>query len=115
MKKFFSLSLVTMSALFVLTIFSLMQNTPAGYLVPVNEEIYTAGDFDQLRIRKTYCLSPSDTPNAIPTEDFEQARRHYHLLELTKEEISGEVLYVAIFADSGTPYSDTSKMTFTQR
>ena len=61
MKKFFALSLVTMSALFVLTIFSLMQNTPAGYLVPVNEEIYTAGDFDQLRIRKP-TASPLLTP-----------------------------------------------------
>ena len=37
---------------------------------PISVEEYTYGDFDELRINKTYQLSLSDDPSLIPTEDF---------------------------------------------
>ena len=36
---------------------------------PISVEEYTYGDFDELRINKTYQLSLSDDPSLIPTED----------------------------------------------
>lgn len=113
MKNTFALSLAAMAALLILTIFSLAETPQAEPPAPAKVETYTAGDFDQLRIRRTYRLSPSDSPNAIPTEDFVQFGRTYHLLELTKEANAGELLYVAVFCDTETPYSDTSVMTIT--
>lgn len=113
MKNTFVLSLAAMAALLILTIFSLVKIPQTEPPVPAEVETYTAGDFDQIRIRKTYRLSPSDDPSTIPTEDFEQSGRTYHLLELTKEENAGEPLYIAVFGDAATPYSDTNGMTIT--
>lgn len=113
MKNTFALSFTAMAALLILTIFSLAETPQAEPPVPTEVETYTAGDFDQVRIRKTYRLSPSDNPSTIPTEDFEQSGRTYHLLELTKEENAGEPLYIAVFGDAATPYSDTNGMTIT--
>lgn len=47
---------------------------------------YTAGDLDELRISKTYELSPLDDPAQIPTEDFERSGLHYTLLDIIKED-----------------------------
>ena len=58
--------------------------TPTLYPTEVLE--YTAGDFDEPRISKTYELSPSDDPGLIPTEDFERSGRVYTLLDILKED-----------------------------
>ncbi len=52
---------------------------------PVEVESYTAGDFDQPRIRKVYQLSLSDDPAGIPTEDFEEYGKTFHLMEMTRK------------------------------
>ena len=57
---------------------------PALYPTEVLE--YTAGDFDELRVRKTYELSPTDDPALIPTGDFERSGRVYTLLDIIKED-----------------------------
>ncbi len=51
---------------------------------PVEVESYTAGDFDQPRIRKVYQLSLSDDPAGIPTEDFEEYGKIFNLKEAAK-------------------------------
>ena len=51
---------------------------------PISVEEYTYGDFDELRINKTYQLSLSDDPSLIPTEDFTRNGRHYYLLDMTR-------------------------------
>ena len=43
---------------------------------PISVEEYTYGDFDELRINKTYQLSLGDDPSLIPTEDFKIGRAH---------------------------------------
>lgn len=55
-------------------------------LYPVEVLEYTAGDLDELRISKTYELSPMDDPALIPTEDFERSGRLYTLLDVIKED-----------------------------
>lgn len=57
---------------------------PALYPTEVLE--YTAGDFDELRVSKTYELSPTDDPALIPTEDFERSGRVYTLLDIIRED-----------------------------
>ena len=52
---------------------------------PIEVESYTAGDFDQPRIRKVYQLSLSDDPAGIPTEDFEEYGMTFHLMEMTRK------------------------------
>ncbi len=47
---------------------------------PVSVEEYTYGDFDELRINKTYQLSLADDPSLIPTEDFIRNGRRYSAL-----------------------------------
>ena len=56
---------------------------------PIEVESYTAGDFDQPRIRKVYQLSLSDDPAGIPTEDFEEYGMTFHLMEMTPENGGG--------------------------
>ena len=55
-------------------------------LYPTEVMEYTAGDLDELRISKTYELSPLDDPALIPTEDFERSGRVYTLLDIIKED-----------------------------
>ena len=52
---------------------------------PISVEEYTYGDFDELRINKTYQLSLLDDPSLIPTEDFVRNGRHYFLLDITQK------------------------------
>ena len=62
--------------------------TPAAPAVLYPTEVleYTAGGLDELRISKTYELSPLDDPALIPTEDFERSGRLYTLLDVIKED-----------------------------
>ena len=55
-------------------------------LYPTEVLEYTAGDLDELRISKTYELSPLDDQAQIPTEDFERSGLHYTLLDIIKED-----------------------------
>ena len=57
----------------------------AACYYPIEVESYTAGDFDQPRIRKVYQLSLSDDPAGIPTEDFEEYGMTFHLMEMTRK------------------------------
>ena len=59
---------------------------PSAALYPVEVLEYTAGDLDELRISKTYELSPLDDPAQIPTEDFERSGLRYTLLDIIKED-----------------------------
>lgn len=56
---------------------------------PISVEEYTYGDFDELRINKTYQLSLSDDPSLIPTGDFTRNGRHYYLLDMTRKDEVG--------------------------
>ena len=56
---------------------------------PISVEEYTYGDFDELRISKTYQLSLDDDPSLIPTEDFERNGRLYYLLDMTRKDEVG--------------------------
>ena len=56
-------------------------------LYPTEVLEYTAGDLDELRISKTYELSPLDDPAQIPTEDFERSGLHYTLLDIIKDSL----------------------------
>lgn len=64
---------------------ALAADRSAACYYPVEVESYTAGDFDQPRIRKVYQLSLSDDPASIPTEDFEEYGRTFHLMEMTRK------------------------------
>ena len=57
----------------------------AACYYPIEVESYTAGDFDQPRVRKVYQLSLSDDPAGIPTEDFEEYGMTFHLMEMTRK------------------------------
>lgn len=102
--KNFVLWLFAIAALTVLSFHTLPSPQSLPCPSPSGEESYTAGDFDQLRIRKTYHLSPLDNPRNIPTGSFERYGRTYDCLEVTKEEIDGEIVYAAVFGDASTPY-----------
>ena len=70
----------------------------AGPFSPIEVETYTYGPLDELRVNKVYQLSQSDDPSGIPTEDFEQGGRRYHLLDMTIANADNEtVTYTAIF------------------
>ena len=57
----------------------------AACYYPVEVESYTAGDFDQPRIRRVDQLSLSDDPSGIPTEDFVEYGMTFHLMEMTRK------------------------------
>ena len=84
---------------------ALAADRSAACYYPVEVESYTAGDFDQPRVRKVYQLSRSDDPAGIPTEDFEEYGRTFHLMEMTrKDEIGVETqpLTKTVTTDSAT-------------
>ena len=56
---------------------------------PVKVESYTWGNFDEIRIMRTYQLSPVDDPAGIPTQDFEDHGWVYHMVEMNSEERIG--------------------------
>ena len=65
---------------------------------PVEEETYTYGPLDELRINKVYRLSVADDPSGIPTEDFECGGRRYYLLGMVVDDTDSDmVTYTAIF------------------
>ena len=64
---------------------ALAADRSAACYYPIEVESYTAGDFDQPRIRKVYQLSLSDDPAGIPTEDFEEYGMTFHLMEMTRK------------------------------
>ena len=68
---------------------ALAADRSAACYYPVEVESYTAGDFDQPRIRKVYQLSLSDDPAGIPTEDFEEYGMTFHLMEMTRKDEVG--------------------------
>ena len=64
---------------------ALAADRSAACYYPIEVESYTAGDFDQPRVRKVYQLSLSDDPAGIPTEDFEEYGMTFHLMEMTRK------------------------------
>ena len=68
-----------------------------AYYTPDYVESYTVGSFDQLQICKIYYLSPEDTPDCIPIEDFQEYGHCFSLLELTKENCGETNIYTAVF------------------
>lgn len=64
---------------------ALAADRSAACYYPIEVESYTAGDFDQPRIRKVYQLSLSDDPAGIPTEDFVEYGMTFHLMEMTRK------------------------------
>ena len=75
---------------------------------PISVEEYTYGDFDELRINKTYQLSLGDDPSLIPTEDFTRNGRHYYLLDMTwKDEVGVDV---QTHTETVTKASDTNNL-----
>ena len=75
---------------------------------PISVEEYTYGDFDELRINKTYQLSLSDDPSLIPTEDFTRNGRHYYLLDMTRKDEVG--VDVQTHTETVTQASDTNNL-----
>ena len=75
---------------------------------PVSVEEYTYGDFDELRINKTYQLSLSDDPSLIPTEDFTRNGRHYYLLDMTRKDEVG--VDIQTHTETVTQASDTNNL-----
>lgn len=77
----------------------------AACYYPVEVESYTAGDFDQPRIRKVYQLSLSDDPSGIPTADFVEYGRTFHLMEMTRKDevgVATQPLTKTVTTDSST-------------
>ena len=68
---------------------------------PVEEETYTYGPLDELRINKVYRLSVSDDPSTIPTEDFEHNGRRYYLLDMIADSSDSEVVTYTVIYGSG--------------
>ncbi len=64
---------------------ALAADRSASCYYPIEVEAYTAGDFDQPRIRKVYQLSLSDDPAGIPTEDFVEYGMTFHFIEMTRK------------------------------
>ncbi|WP_289805204.1 hypothetical protein, partial [Faecalibaculum rodentium] len=75
---------------------------------PVSVEEYTYGDFDELRINKTYQLSLSDDPGLIPTEDFVRNGRRYYLLDMTRKDEVG--VDIQTHTEAVTQASDTNNL-----
>ena len=75
---------------------------------PVSVEEYTYGDFDKLRINKTYQLSLSDDPSLIPTEDFIRNGRRYYLLDMTRKDEVG--VDIQTHTKAITQASDTNNL-----
>ena len=75
---------------------------------PVSVEEYTYGDFDELRINKTYQLSLSDDPSLIPTEDFVRNGRRYYLLDMTRKDEVG--VDIQTHTEAVTKPSDTNNL-----
>ena len=75
---------------------------------PISVEEYTYGDFDELRINKTYQLSLSDDPSLIPTEDFTRNGRHYYLLDMTRKDEVG--VDIQTHTETVTKPSDTNNL-----
>ena len=75
---------------------------------PVSVEEYTYGDFDELRINKTYQLSLSDDPSLIPTEDFVRNGRRYYLLDMTRKDEVG--VDIQTHTETVTKPSDTNNL-----
>ncbi|MCI8478096.1 MAG: hypothetical protein HFE97_07070 [Oscillospiraceae bacterium] len=75
---------------------------------PIAVEEYTAGDFDELRISKTYQLSLSDDPSLIPTEDFVRNGRRYYLLDMTRKDEVG--VDIQTHTETVTQPSNTNKL-----
>ena len=75
---------------------------------PISVEEYTYGDFDELRINKTYQLSLSDDPSLIPTEDFTRNGRRYYLLDMTRKDEVG--VDIQTHTEAVTQASDTNNL-----
>ncbi|WP_325214449.1 hypothetical protein [Oscillibacter sp.] len=75
---------------------------------PISVEEYTYGDFDELRINKTYQLSLSDDPSLIPTEDFTRNGRRYYLLDMTRKDEVG--VDIQTHTEAVTKPSDTNNL-----
>ena len=75
---------------------------------PISVEEYTYGDFDELRINKTYQLSLSDDPSLIPTEDFIRNGRRYYLLDMTRKDEVG--VDIQTHTETSTQASDTNNL-----
>ena len=75
---------------------------------PISVEEYTYGDFDELRINKTYQLSLSDDPSLIPTEDFVRNGRRYYLLDMTRKDEVG--VDIQTYTEAVTKPSDTNNL-----
>lgn len=75
---------------------------------PISVEEYTYGDFDELRINKTYQLSLADDPSLIPTEDFVRNGRRYYLLDMTRKDEVG--VDIQTHTETVTQASDTNNL-----
>ena len=75
---------------------------------PISVEEYTYGDFDELRINKTYQLSLADDPSLIPTEDFVRNGRRYYLLDMTRKDEVG--VDIQTYTETVTQPSDTNSL-----
>ena len=75
---------------------------------PISVEEYTYGDFDELRINKTYQLSLADDPSLIPTEDFVRNGRRYYLLDMTRKDEVG--VDIQPYTETVTQASDTNSL-----
>ena len=75
---------------------------------PISVEEYTYGDFDELRINKTYQPSLADDPSLIPTEDFVRNGRRYYLLDMTRKDEVG--VDIQTHTETVTQASDTNNL-----
>ena len=75
---------------------------------PISVEEYTYGDFDELRINKTYQLSLADDPSLIPTEDFVRNGRRYYLLDMTRKDEVG--VDIQTYTETVAQASDTNNL-----
>lgn len=90
---------------------ALAADAPSGQSAsyyPISVEEYTCGDFDELRINKTYQLSLTDDPSLIPTEDFVRNGRRYYLLDMTRKDEVG--VDIQTHTETVTKPSDTNDL-----
>ena len=78
--------------------------TPTLYPAEVNE--YASGE--EMRLERTYLLSPTDDPASIPIGDFEREGWHYTLLDVTRQE--NPKSDAKDYAETYTLNSDTKDM-----